>query len=194
MKVLPCRITSYNVCYTKLLRLIEISDDSKSGEELTALVLETGKYIVDTMALLDKANTEKYGHPEITEVNLGVGDKPGILISGHDLKDLEQLLEQTKGTGVDVYTHSEMLPAHYYPAFKKYDNFVGNYGGSWHLQKTEFESFNGPIVMTTNCLVPPLDSYKDRIYATGVVGYPGIKYIPAKDGKKDFSEVRNNFV
>lgn len=169
--------------------LIEISDDSKSGEELTALVLETGKYIVDTMALLDKANTEKYGHPEITEVNIGVGDKPGILISGHDLKDLEQLLEQTKGTGIDVYTHSEMLPAHYYPAFKKYDNFIGNYGGSWHLQKTEFESFNGPIVMTTNCLVPPLDSYKDRIYATGVVGYPGIKYIPTKDGKKDFSEV-----
>jgi hydroxylamine reductase len=170
--------------------LIDISDDLKSPEELTALVLETGKYVVDTMALLDKANTESYGNPEITEVNIGVKNNHGILISGHDLKDLEQLLNQTKGTGIDVYTHSEMLPAHYYPAFKKYDNFVGNYGGSWYLQKTEFDSFNGPIVMTTNCLVPPADEYKNRVYVTGVVGYPDVKTIPVnEDGTKDFSKV-----
>ncbi|WP_459202412.1 hydroxylamine reductase [Methanococcus sp. CF] len=169
--------------------LIDISDDSKTADELTALVLETGKYAVDTMALLDKANTGKYGNPEITEVDIGVRKNPGILISGHDLKDMEELLEQTKGTGVDVYTHSEMLPAHYYPAFKKYEHFAGNYGGSWHKQKTEFESFNGPILMTTNCIVPPADAYIDRIYTTGVVGYPGIKYIPTVNGKKDFSKV-----
>ncbi|MBA2860558.1 hydroxylamine reductase [Methanococcus maripaludis] len=169
--------------------LIDISDDSKSADELTALVLETGKYAVDTMALLDKANTGKYGNPEITEVDIGVRENPGILISGHDLKDMEDLLEQTKGTGIDVYTHSEMLPAHYYPEFKKYEHFAGNYGGSWYKQKTEFESFNGPILMTTNCIVPPADSYVDRIYTTGVVGYPGIKYIPTVNGKKDFSKV-----
>ena len=165
-------------------------NDKLSGDDLTSLVLECGKYIVDTMALLDKANTETYGHPEITEVNIGVGDKPGILISGHDLKDMEQLLEQTKDSGVDVYTHSEMLPAHYYPAFKKYDHFVGNYGGAWHAQVSEFESFNGPIVMTTNCLVPPKDSYKDRLYVTGVVGFPDIKRVPEdENGNKDFSEI-----
>ncbi|AEK19410.1 hybrid cluster protein [Methanococcus maripaludis X1] len=169
--------------------LIDISDDSKSADELTALVLETGKYAVDTMALLDKANTTKYGNPEITEVDIGVRENPGILISGHDLKGMEDLLEQTKGTGIDVYTHSEMLPAHYYPEFKKYEHFAGNYGGSWYKQKTEFESFNGPILMTTNCIVPPADSYVDRIYTTGVVGYPGLKYIPTVNGKKDFSEV-----
>ncbi|WP_026182881.1 hydroxylamine reductase [Methanothermococcus thermolithotrophicus] len=170
--------------------LVATTDDSLSADELTALVLECGKYAVDTMALLDKANTETYGHPEITEVDIGVRNNPGILISGHDLKDLEQLLEQTKGTGVDVYTHSEMLPAHYYPAFKKYDHFVGNYGGSWWRQKEEFEAFNGPIVMTTNCLVPPAESYKDRIYTTGVVGFPGLKRIPEdENGNKDFSEV-----
>jgi hydroxylamine reductase len=170
--------------------LVKITDDSLSADDLTALALETGKYAVDTMALLDKANTETYGHPEITEVNIGVRNNPGILISGHDLKDIEQLLEQTKGTGVDVYTHSEMLPAHYYPAFKKYDHFVGNYGGSWATQITEFEAFNGPIVMTTNCLVPPKDSYKDRVYTTGCVAFPGLKRIPEdENGNKDFSEV-----
>ncbi|WP_048058021.1 hydroxylamine reductase [Methanothermococcus okinawensis] len=170
--------------------LVATKDDSLSADDLTALVLETGKYAVDTMALLDKANTETYGHPEITEVDIGVRNNPGILISGHDLKDMEQLLEQTKGTGVDVYTHGEMLPANYYPAFKKYEHFVGNYGGAWHAQLTEFEAFNGPIVMTTNCLVPPKDSYKDRIYMTGAVGFPGLKRIPEdENGNKDFSEV-----
>ncbi|HIP17420.1 MAG TPA: hydroxylamine reductase [Methanothermococcus okinawensis] len=170
--------------------LVSTMDDSLSVDELTALVLETGKNAVDTMALLDKANTETYGHPEITEVNIGVGNNPGILISGHDLKDMEQLLEQTKDTGVDVYTHSEMLPAHYYPAFKKYPHFIGNYGGSWYKQKEEFEAFNGPIVMTTNCIVPPKDSYKDRLYTTGCVAYPGLKRIPEdENGNKDFSEV-----
>ncbi|XRO74831.1 hydroxylamine reductase [Methanocaldococcus sp. 28A] len=169
-----------------MTKLIECND----VDELFNLAMETGKYAVDTLALLDKANTETYGHPEITEVNLGVRDRPGILISGHDLKDLEQLLEQTKGTGVDVYTHCEMLPAHYYPFFKKYEHFVGNYGGSWPHQTEEFEKFNGPIVMTTNCLVPPKDSYKDRVYVTNEVGYPGLKRIPVReDGTKDFSEV-----
>jgi len=164
--------------------------DSKDADELFNLAMETGKYAVETMALLDKANTETYGHPEITEVNLGVRDRPGILISGHDLKDLEQLLEQSKDAGVDVYTHCEMLPAHYYPFFKKYSHFVGNYGGSWPFQREEFEKFNGPIVMTTNCLVPPKDSYKDRVYVTNEVGYPGLKRIPVReDGTKDFSEV-----
>lgn len=164
--------------------------DSEDADELFNLAMETGKYAVETLALLDKANTEAYGHPEITEVNLGVRDRPGILISGHDLKDLEQLLEQSKDAGVDVYTHCEMLPAHYYPFFKKYSHFVGNYGGSWPFQREEFEKFNGPIVMTTNCLVPPKDSYKDRVYVTNEVGYPGLKRIPVReDGTKDFSEV-----
>ncbi len=165
-------------------------DDSLSVDQLTALVLETGKYGVETMALLDRANTSTYGHPEITRVDIGVRNNPGILISGHDLKDLEQLLEQTAGTGVDVYTHGEMLPAQYYPAFKKYPHFAGNYGNSWWLQYKEFESFNGPILMTTNCLIPPRDSYRDRVYTTGVVGYPGLKHIPeGLYGRKDFSEI-----
>ena len=163
-------------------------DDSLTVDELVALTLETGKYGVDGMALLDKANTEHYGNPELTRVNIGVGRNPGILISGHDLRDLEMLLEQTQGTGVDVYTHSEMLPAHYYPAFKKYPNFVGNYGNAWWKQREEFESFNGPILMTTNCIVPPKDSYKDRIYTTGAAGYPGCQHIPGGIGeRKDFS-------
>ncbi|SHJ78914.1 hydroxylamine reductase [Anaerobranca californiensis DSM 14826] len=165
-------------------------DDSLSVDELVALTLETGKYAVEVMALLDKANTSTYGNPEITKVNIGVRNNPGILISGHDLKDLEQLLEQTKGTGVDVYTHGEMLPAHYYPAFKKYDHFVGNYGNAWWLQDKEFETFNGPILMTTNCLVPPKDSYKDRVYTTGVVGFPNVKHISEDEtGNKDFSQI-----
>ncbi|MFA9390326.1 MAG: hydroxylamine reductase [Prolixibacteraceae bacterium] len=157
--------------------------------ELVALVLETGKYGVDVMALLDKANTESYGHPEITEVNIGTRNKPAILISGHDLKDMEELLAQTDGTGVDVYTHSEMLPANYYPKFKKYEHFVGNYGNAWWKQKEEFESFNGPILFTTNCLVPPSDSYKKRVYTTGSSGFTGITHIAdRKNGKpKDFS-------
>ncbi len=165
-------------------------DDSLTVDELVALTLETGKFGVDGMALLDKANTTAYGNPEITKVQLGVGKNPGILVSGHDLRDLEMLLEQTQGTGVDVYTHSEMLPAHYYPAFKKYPNFVGNYGNAWWKQKEEFESFNGPILMTTNCIVPPKDSYKDRMYTTGAAGYPGCKHIPGDIGeKKDFSSL-----
>jgi len=165
-------------------------DDSLNVDQLTSLVLETGKYGVETMALLDRANTSTYGHPEITRVDIGVRNNPGILISGHDLKDLEQLLEQTAGTGVDVYTHGEMLPAQYYPAFKKYPHFAGNYGNSWWLQYKEFESFNGPILMTTNCLIPPRDSYRDRVYTTGVVGFPGLKHIPeGPDGRKDFSEI-----
>ena len=164
-------------------------NDNLSADELVALVLECGKYGVDVMAMLDKANTTTYGNPEITKVNIGVRNNPGILISGHDLKDLEELLEQTKGTGVDVYTHGEMLPAHYYPAFKKYENFAGNYGNAWWLQDKEFETFNGPILMTTNCLVPPKDSYKDRVYVTGVVGFAGLKKIGERvNGKpKDFS-------
>ena len=142
------------------------------------------------MALLDKANTTAYGNPEITKVNIGVGTRPGILISGHDLRDMEMLLKQTEGTGVDVYTHSEMLPANYYPAFKKYSHFVGNYGNAWWKQKEEFESFNGPILMTTNCIVPPKDSYKDRIYTTGSAGFPGCKHIAGDIGQeKDFSEI-----
>ena len=165
-------------------------DDNLSVEELIALTMETGKHGVSGMALLDKANTEAYGNPEITKVNIGVGTNPGILVSGHDLRDLEMLLEQTQGTGVDVYTHSEMLPAHYYPAFKKYPNFIGNYGNAWWKQKEEFESFNGPILMTTNCIVPPKDSYKDRIYTTGAAGYPGWTHIPGEIGEqKDFSVI-----
>ena len=163
-------------------------DDSLSGADLTALALETGRYGVQAMALLDKANTETYGSPEITRVSIGVRSNPAILISGHDLRDLEMLLEQTQGTGVDVYTHSEMLPAHYYPAFRKYPHFAGNYGNAWWKQTTEFEAFNGPILMTTNCIVPPRDSYRDRLYTTGAAGYPGCAYIPeGPDGRKDFS-------
>ncbi len=165
-------------------------DDSLSVDDLIALTLETGKYGVDGMALLDEANTSAYGNPEITKVDIGVRNNPGILISGHDLKDLEMLLEQTKGTGVDVYTHSEMLPAHYYPFFKKYDNFAGNYGNAWWKQKEEFASFNGPILMTTNCIVPPAESYKDRMFTTGAAGYPGCKHIDSPYGEtKDFSEI-----
>ena len=163
-------------------------DDSLSAEELTALALETGSYGVQGMALLDEANTSAYGNPEITTVDLSVGTRPGILVSGHDLRDLEMLLEQTVNTGIDVYTHSEMLPAHYYPAFKKYEHFKGNYGNAWWKQKEEFEAFNGPILMTTNCIVPPKDSYKNRIYTTGAVRYPGCTHIDGTIGEtKDFS-------
>lgn len=170
--------------------LAKTLDDSLSVNDLIALTLETGKYGVNGMALLDKANTSAYGNPEITKVNIGVGTRPGILISGHDLRDMEMLLKQTEGTGVDVYTHSEMLPAHYYPAFKKYPHFVGNYGNAWWKQKEEFESFNGPILMTTNCIVPPKDSYKERLYTTGAAGFPGCKHIEGKIGEeKDFSEM-----
>ncbi len=165
-------------------------DDSLSVDDLVALTLETGKYGVQGMALLDKANTQSYGNPEITTVDIGVRKNPGILISGHDLKDLEMLLDQTEGSGVDVYTHSEMLPAHYYPFFKKYKHFAGNYGNAWWKQKDEFESFNGPILMTTNCIVPPKDSYKDRLWTTGATGFPGCKHISGTYGeKKDFSEI-----
>ena len=165
-------------------------DDTLTADDLVALTLETGRYGVSGMALLDKANTQAFGNPEITKVNIGVGTRPGILVSGHDLRDLEMLLEQTQGTGVDVYTHSEMLPAHYYPAFKKYPNFIGNYGNAWWKQKEEFESFNGPILMTTNCIVPPKDSYKDRLYTTGAAGYPGCTHIPGEIGEqKDFSVI-----
>lgn len=166
-------------------------DNSLNADELTALVLETGKFGVSAMALLDKANTESYGNPEITEVNIGVKGNPGILISGHDLKDMEELLEQTEGTGVDVYTHSEMLPANYYPKFKKYKHFVGNYGNAWWKQTEEFESFNGPVLFTTNCIVPPRESYKNRIYTTGSSGFSGCVHIPdRKPGqKKDFSQI-----
>ncbi len=166
--------------------------DQKAGvPELLNMVMECGSYGVKVMALLDKANTSKYGNPEVTKVNIGVGDKPGILISGHDLTDMEALLEQTEGSGVDVYTHSEMLPAHYYPAFKKYKHFVGNYGNAWWKQREEFESFRGPVLFTSNCIVPPLNSntYKDRIYTTNSAGYEGFKHITMKDGKKDFSEI-----
>ncbi len=170
--------------------LAKTLDDSLTVEDLVSLTLETGKYGVQGMADLDAANTTAYGNPEITKVDIGVRKNPGILISGHDLKDLEMLLEQTKGTGVDVYTHSEMLPAHYYPFFKKYDNFAGNYGNAWWKQKEEFESFNGPVLMTTNCIVPPKDSYKDRLWTTGAAGYPGCKHIDAAYGEtKDFSPI-----
>ena len=159
-------------------------------DELYETVLKTGEYGVKAMALLDKANTETYGNPEITKVNIGVSDKPGILISGHDLKDIEMLLEQTEGSGVDVYTHSEMLPAHYYPKFKKYKHFIGNYGNSWWMQKEEFEKFNGPVLFTTNCIVPPKTDYIDKIYTTGAAGFPGCKHIEAdENGHKDFTEI-----
>ena len=170
--------------------LAKTLDDNLSIDELIALTLETGKVGVDGMALLDSANTGTYGHPEITKVNIGVRNNPGILVSGHDLKDLELLLKQTEGTGVDVYTHSEMLPAHYYPAFKKYSHFAGNYGNAWWKQKEEFESFNGPILMTTNCIVPPKDSYKDRLFTTGAAGFVGCTHIAGKsEDNKDFSEI-----
>lgn len=165
-------------------------DDSLTADDLVALTLETGSYGVKGMALLDKANTQAYGNPQITKVNIGAGKNPGILISGHDLRDLEMLLEQTKDTGVDVYTHSEMLPAHYYPAFQKYPHFVGNYGNAWHKQREEFEAFQGPILMTTNCIVPPKDSYKARLFTTGAAGFPGCPHIPGGIGeKKDFSPI-----
>lgn len=170
--------------------LAKLMDDSLSVEDLIDLTLQTGSNGAAAMALLDSANTSAYGNPEISEVNIGVRNNPAILISGHDLKDMEMLLKQTQNTGVDVYTHSEMLPANYYPAFKKYDNFVGNYGNSWWLQDKEFESFNGPILMTTNCITPPKDSYKDRVFTTGVAAYPGMKHIVAdENGHKDFSEI-----
>ena len=170
--------------------LAKMLDDSLTIDELIALTLETGKVGVDGMALLDQANTETYGNPEITKVNIGVRNNPGILVSGHDLKDLELLLKHTEGTGVDVYTHSEMLPAHYYPHLKKYTHLVGNYGNAWWKQKEEFESFNGPILMTTNCIVPPKDSYKDRLYTTGAAGYVGCTHIKGEsEDNKDFSAI-----
>lgn len=170
--------------------LARFIDEEIPIDELYETVLKTGEYGVKAMALLDKANTETYGNPEITKVNIGVSDKPGILISGHDLKDIEMLLEQTEGSGVDVYTHSEMLPAHYYPKFKKYKHFIGNYGNSWWMQKEEFEKFNGPVLFTTNCIVPPKTDYIDRIYTTGAAGFPGCKHIVAdENGHKDFTEI-----
>jgi len=177
--------------YDFMIKGIAATVKDISTEELVALVLETGETAVTTMALLDKANTATYGNPEITSVNIGTGDNPGILISGHDLKDMENLLKQTEGSGVDVYTHSEMLPANYYPAFKKYSHFVGNYGNSWWKQGTEFDKFNGPILMTTNCIVPVRQSYKNRIFTTGTAGYPGVKHIPSppKGKEKNFSEI-----
>jgi len=173
--------------------LVDTTNDSLGADELTALVLKTGDFGVKVMALLDKANTSAYGNPEITKVNIGVKNNPAILISGHDLRDMEDLLKQTEGTGVDVYTHSEMLPANYYPAFKKYSNFVGNYGSSWWKQTQDFESFNGPVLFTTNCIVPPKSNatYKDRIYTTGASGFPGFKHVADRPegGSKDFSEI-----
>jgi len=177
--------------YAFLTEALASTTKDLSVNEMVALVLKAGEFTVTTMALLDKANTSTYGNPEITSVNIGVRGNPGILISGHDLKDMEELLKQTDGTGVDVYTHSEMLPANYYPAFKKYTHFVGNYGNSWWKQSSEFESFNGPILMTTNCITPVKDSYKDRIFTTGMAGYPDVKHVPdRKNGQaKDFSEI-----
>lgn len=170
--------------------LAKTLDDGLTADDLVALTLETGKHGVEGMALLDAANTGTYGNPEITTVDLGVRNNPGILVSGHDLKDLEQLLDQTAGTGVDVYTHSEMLPAHYYPAFKKYPHFAGNYGNAWWKQKEEFATFNGPILMTTNCIVPPAESYKDKLWTTGAAGYPGCRHIDGEYGEvKDFSGI-----
>ena len=177
--------------YSFLLKGLDATTRELSADEITSLVMECGGIAVKTMALLDRANTQTYGSPEITKVNIGVRGNPGILVSGHDLKDFEQLLKQTEGTGVDVYTHCEMLPANYYPAFKKYSHLAGNYGNAWWKQNDEFESFGGPVLMTTNCIIPPKDSYKDRVFTTGMVGYPGIKHIPEpEDGKaKDFSEI-----
>ncbi len=177
--------------YAFIMEALVSTTKDLSVDGMVAMVLKCGEYVVNTMALLDKANTETYGNPEMTKVNLGVRNNPGILISGHDLKDMEELLKQTEGTGIDVYTHSEMLPANYYPVFKKYEHFVGNYGNAWWQQSKEFESFKGPILMTTNCIIPVKDSYKDRIFTTGMAGYPGVKHISdRKDGKaKDFSEI-----
>lgn len=179
--------------YRETARILGATLTMEDAGELTQLVMDTGNAAVQVMALLDTANTETYGNPEITEVNIGARGNPGILISGHDLKDMYELLEQTQGTGIDVYTHGEMLPANYYPAFKKYDHFVGNYGNSWWVQDTEFASFNGPILMTTNCITPPKDSYKDRIFTTGLAGFPGVKHIAdrgdASGARKDFSEI-----
>ncbi len=171
--------------------LVATIDESLSIDALVGLVMECGKFGVEAMSLLEKANTETYGHPEISKVNIGVRNNPGILISGHDLKDMEELLEQTRDTGVDVYTHGEMLPANYYPAFKKYAHFVGNYGNSWWKQNEEFKKFNGPILMTTNCIIPPRDSYKERVFTTGTVGYPGMLHVPdrKKGQSKDFSQI-----
>lgn len=181
-------VSIYSFMYEGLAATL---DDSLTADDLVALTLKTGEYGVKGMALLDEANTSRYGNPEITSVNIGVRKNPAILISGHDLTDMEQLLEQTKGTGVDVYTHGEMLPAHYYPAFKKYDNFVGNYGNSWWMQVGEFESFHGPILFTTNCIVPPkTPEVAERIFTTGAAGFPGCPNIPAdENGKKDFSAI-----
>jgi len=177
--------------YMFFMNALKSTTEELAQETMFDFVIQAGKVAVDTMALLDKANTETYGNPEITKVNIGVRNNPGILISGHDLKDMQELLDQTQGTGVDVYTHGEMLPANYYPAFKKYDHFVGNYGNAWWKQNVEFEQFNGPILMTTNCLVPPKDSYKERVFTTGNVGFPGVKHIPDREenGRKDFSEI-----
>lgn len=177
--------------YDYLIEGLASTTKDLSVEDMIAKVLKAGEIAVSVMAVLDKANTATYGNPEITEVNIGVGKKPGILISGHDMKDMEELLKQTEGSGVDVYTHGEMLPANYYPAFKKYDHFVGNYGNGWYHQKAEFQSFNGPILMTTNCLVPPSDSYKDRVFTTGVAAFPGVKHIADRKegGEKDFSDI-----
>ena len=179
--------------YGFLMEALASTTQDLSTDEMVAMVMKAGETAVNTMALLDEANTSTYGHPEITEVNIGVGQNPGILISGHDLKDMDELLKQTEGTGVDVYTHGEMLPANYYPAFKKYDHFVGNYGGSWWHQNKEFESFNGPIVLTTNCLIPIKkdNTYLERLFTTGVVNYPGAKHIADRSngGAKDFSAV-----
>ncbi|MGB4110761.1 MAG: hydroxylamine reductase [Desulfomonilia bacterium] len=177
--------------YSFLLKGLDATTRELSADEITSLVMECGGIAVKTMALLDRANTQTYGSPEITKVNIGVRGNPGILVSGHDLKDFEQLLKQTEGTGVDVYTHCEMLPANYYPAFKKYSHFVGNYGNAWWKQNEEFEQFGGPILMTTNCIIPVKDSYKDRIFTTSMAGYPGVRHIPepAHGGPKDFSEI-----
>ncbi|MDD3049687.1 MAG: hydroxylamine reductase, partial [Candidatus Cloacimonetes bacterium] len=175
--------------YKFLMEALASTTKELSVDEMVGMVMKAGECAVKAMALLDEANTSAYGNPEITEVNIGVGKNPGILISGHDLKDMEQLLEQTQGTGVDVYTHSEMLPANYYPAFKKYDNFIGNYGNAWWKQGEEFASFNGPILMTTNCITPVKPAYKDRIFTTGMAGYPEVKHIKEVNGKKDFSEI-----
>jgi hydroxylamine reductase len=175
--------------YDFLMEALASTTKDLTVDEMVAMVMRAGEYAVSVMALLDKANTSAYGNPEISKVNIGVGSNPGILISGHDLKDMEELLKQTEETGVDVYTHGEMLPAHSYPAFKKYSHFVGNYGGSWWKQREEFASFNGPILMTTNCIIPVKDSYKDRIFTTGMAGYPGVNHIPDRPegGTKDFS-------
>ncbi|MBW1693968.1 MAG: hydroxylamine reductase [Deltaproteobacteria bacterium] len=179
--------------YDFIMEALASTTKDLSVDDMIGLVMKAGETAVNTMALLDEAHTTAYGHPEITEVNIGVGSNPGILISGHDLKDMEELLKQTEGTGVDVYTHGEMLPAHYYPELKKYDHFVGNYGGSWWHQNKEFESFNGPILMTTNCIIPikKNNTYQDRIFTTGMTGYPDVKHIPdrSEDGSKDFSEI-----